>query len=159
MCVKPLHNVTALSLLIQKEERRLCSDKYESGKDIYINVLLPSFFMFSFSHEKQSQNNVPLGGHCFNPWLWNTCPDSSANGQSFTEHCMISYSSLFKLWIITVALNLEVPGILNALLWIFQGWGDIYILESILSLYCCRASIVAKHYDCPVQRVVQREVH
>lgn len=88
VCETSTQHDSFMSLLIQREQMRLCSHKYESCKDIYTNALLPSFFMFSVSHRRQSQNMllIPLGGHWFNPWLLNTCPDSSANGQSFTEH-------------------------------------------------------------------------
>lgn len=101
MCVKLPHVTTACLLLIQKEQKRLSIHKHENSKDIYMNILLPWFFMFSFSHKRWSQNTllVPLDGHCFNPWVLNTCPDSSANGQTFTEHYLIGYSSLFKLWV------------------------------------------------------------
>lgn len=77
------YNCTCL-LLVQKEQKRLCIKKYENSKNIYTNTLLPSFFIFSFSHKRQSQEHLIhsfwWAQHCFNPDIMNTWPDSTANG-------------------------------------------------------------------------------
>lgn len=109
VCETSTQRDNCISPHTERTEETLKSQIWKQQRHLYI---CSTTFVFHVFIQRQSQKIwlVPLHGHCFNPWILNTCPDSSETGQTFTEHYMISYSSLFKLWLITVAFNLEVPG-------------------------------------------------